>query len=133
MIVLDASALIDWLLLTPETGPAVARTIDRDRPARTLDLATVEVLSALRRKVSRGELEASRAEEALLDLTEARIGRHRASPLARRIWELRSTLSPHDAAYVALAEGIGAPLVTTDRRLVRAGGHRATVVYAGAL
>jgi predicted nucleic acid-binding protein len=36
-------------------------------------------------------------------------------------------LSAYDAAYVALAEVRGAPLVTCDKRLGKARGHRATV------
>ena len=44
-----------------------------------------------------------------------------------RIWELRDSVSAYDAAYVALAETLSAPLMTTDTRLARAPGIRATV------
>ena len=37
-----------------------------------------------------------------------------------RVWELRASLTPFDAAYVALAEALDAPLLTADRRLSRA-------------
>lgn len=47
--------------------------------------------------------------------------------LAVRIWELRENLTAYDAAYVALAEALSAPLVTRDRKLATAPGHRALI------
>jgi predicted nucleic acid-binding protein len=47
-----------------------------------------------------------------------------------RVWELRANLTAYDAAYVALAEALGAPLLTRDRRLARAAGHGARVELA---
>jgi predicted nucleic acid-binding protein len=44
-----------------------------------------------------------------------------------RIWDLRNNLTAYDAAYVALAEALGAPLLTRDRRLVTAAGHHAKI------
>ena len=55
------------------------------------------------------------------------ITRYRHDLLLSRVWELRHNLSAYDAAYVALAEVLGVPLVTRDRRLARAWGHRAKV------
>ncbi len=37
-----------------------------------------------------------------------------------RAWELRRNLTTYDAAYVALAEALEAPLLTLDRALGRA-------------
>jgi predicted nucleic acid-binding protein len=48
-----------------------------------------------------------------------------AGDVTPRIWELRRSISAYDAAYVALAEGLGAPLLTRDARLARSHGHRA--------
>lgn len=48
--------------------------------------------------------------------------------LARRVWELRDDLTAYDAAYVALAELLDAPLVTLDSRMARAAGPRCRIV-----
>lgn len=42
--------------------------------------------------------------------------------LLRRAWELRHTVRGWDAMYVALAEALDVPLLTTDRRLAAATG-----------
>jgi predicted nucleic acid-binding protein len=44
-----------------------------------------------------------------------------------RIWQLRANLTAYDAAYVALAEALDAPLLTRDHRMVRAPGHHARI------
>lgn len=131
MIILDASALTDWLLGTVGRGPAVEEEMRRARLLHTLDLAYVEVVSALRRKAARRELSDRRAREALGDLVATPVRRHAAAPLAERIWELRASHSAYDAAYVALAEALSMPLVTTDQRLGRSRGHKARIVEAG--
>jgi predicted nucleic acid-binding protein len=55
------------------------------------------------------------------------ITRYSHEPLMPRIWALRSNLTAYDAAYVALAEGLGATMLTRDERLARAPGNRATL------
>jgi predicted nucleic acid-binding protein len=40
---------------------------------------------------------------------------------------LRDNLTPYDAAYVALAELLAAPLVIADRKLVKSPGIRCAV------
>jgi predicted nucleic acid-binding protein len=132
VIVLDASALGDWLLQTPGLGPAVSERVLAARVVHTLDLAHLEVLSILRRKVAGRELRPARANLAIGDLEAMPARVHRAAPLTRRIWSLRGGLTPYDGAYIALAEALRAPLVTTDRRLARSRGHRATIVMAAA-
>lgn len=49
-------------------------------------------------------------------------------PLMQRIWDLRHNLTAYDAAYVALAELTGTPLLTLDRRIASAPGHHAEVI-----
>jgi predicted nucleic acid-binding protein len=56
-----------------------------------------------------------------------RVCRHRHDFLLPRVWEPRFDLTAYDAVYVALAEALGAPLVTRDRCIAGAAGHRARV------
>jgi predicted nucleic acid-binding protein len=49
------------------------------------------------------------------------------APLLARCWELRATLTAYDAAYVALAELLQAPLVTADGKLSGADGPRCPI------
>jgi predicted nucleic acid-binding protein len=56
-----------------------------------------------------------------------RITRYAPVLLLRRIWRLRQNLSAYDAAYVALAESLQAPLITPNRRFAAAPGHTAKV------
>jgi len=80
------------------------------------------VLSVLRKQASAGLLDARRARLALHDLMDLPMTRYPHMPFARRVWELRSNLTPYDAAYVALADTLGCLLVTADARLARAPG-----------
>lgn len=130
MIVIDASALVDWLLGTRGLAAAVSTRLLRATSLHSIDLAYVEVVSAFRRKAALGELPSRRAEQALAALLDLPIRQHSAAPLAPRIWQLRATHSAYDAAYVALAEALRAPLLTTDQRLARSHGHVASIVEA---
>ena len=94
---------------------------------RVPHLFEVEVLHAIRGLTIGARIPARlglRAVEALSDL---RLTRYSHAPFVRRIWDLRANLTAYDAAYVALAEALDAPLVTTDGKLARAPGHRARV------
>jgi predicted nucleic acid-binding protein len=53
-----------------------------------------------------------------VDLDELPLERYAARPLLARIWTLRHNLSGADATYVALAEALDAPLITSERRLL---------------
>ena len=64
---------------------------------------------------------------ALDDLLDLPVKRASHRPLLARCWALRENLSVHDAAYVALAEALGALLLTADARLAKAPGLKCTV------
>jgi len=61
------------------------------------------------------------------DLQEFPIARSPHRPLVDRAWALQHSITPYDAAYVALAEKLGVPLVTTDAKLSRSNGHKAEI------
>ena len=127
MIVLDASAAVEWLLAR-DGAPAVAdRFRDPDVSVHAPSLLGVEVAAALRGLVLARHTSAERASIALTDLTSAGIALHDPTPLLPRAWSLRVNLTPYDAVYVALAEVLDATLVTVDERIARAPGLRAKV------
>ena len=127
MIVLDASAAVDWLLRTPAGQRIEQRIYGRQETLHSVHLIDVEFVQVLRRLVREGALTAKRAEEAIDDMAALRIVRYAPVLLVQRIWRLRQNLSAYDAAYVALAERLQAPLITRDRRIAAAPGHMAAV------
>jgi predicted nucleic acid-binding protein len=127
MIVVDASAAVTMFL---NLGPSAARLRGRLGQAEEVHiphLFDVEVLHVLRRHSLRGDLSEEQSRLILNLLNDLKAVRYPHAPLAARIWELRENLSAYDAAYVALAEVLDAPLVTMDARLAQAPGIRAEV------
>ena len=127
MIVLDASAAVELVLRLPLADVVGERLADPDEAVHAPHLLAVEVAQVIRRYVSGGELRKQRAEQALLDLVDLDVVRHPHEPLVPAMWRLRSNLTAYDAAYVALAEALDAPLLTLDARLVGAPGHQAVI------
>lgn len=127
-MVLDASALLEWLLRTP-TGLAVeAHVFSRRVPALAAPhLIDLEIAQVLRRWVAAGRLTAPRAALALQACRDLRLRRYPHTDLLPRIWALRGNATAYDAAYLALAEALGAELVTCDRGLAAVPGTRARV------
>ena len=118
-LVVDASAIVDVL-----SGARHEATI-RAQLASVAELDVpehfhVEAISALRGLLQRGDLSPERADRALDLLLELRVVRHSVAPLARDVWALRDRLTAYDAAYLALARGLDARVLTTDRGLAQA-------------
>jgi len=127
LIVADASALLDLLLRRSAASDIKAR-VEAELALHAPHLIDTEVLHALRRWVARGDLAPRRAREALGDLADLPLVRYPHAPLSARVWSLRERLSAYDATYAALAEGLGAALLTADRRLARGAADIAPVL-----
>jgi predicted nucleic acid-binding protein len=121
MIVVDASVLATALVDEAVDGRRARRRLRGERLAAPF-LIDLEVVSAIRQVARTHALDERRVRQALAQLVALPLRRARHTPLLPRIWALRDNLTPYDAAYVALAEAIGAPLLTADRRLAGAPG-----------
>ncbi len=120
------------MLLQTERGRALEGRLFGGELLSAPPLLDLEVAQVLRRHVLRGGLSAERAEGALRDLSDLQIERYPHRLFLGRIWALRSNVTPYDAAYLALAEALDAPLLTTDARLAHVPGCAAAVeVVAG--
>jgi predicted nucleic acid-binding protein len=126
MIVIDASVLFEVVADTPGAEPIRERlATDPDHAAP--HLIDVEVSGVIRREWLRGALDATAAAQAVADLRDWPGDRYGHRPLLERAWELRDTIRGWDAVYVALAEALDAPLLTTDGRLATASGPSCTI------
>ena len=123
MLVVDASVLAP---VVADAGSDGQRFRERLRGETLIgpDLLRVEVASVLRRHADNGNLTTQQANAAIDDLLAFPITVYPTAPLLRRVWDLRASVTAYDACYVALAEAVGYPLLTADRRLANAQGLR---------
>jgi len=128
LIILDASAAIDYLVDGGERGEWVRERVVDESNVAAPHVIDLEVVSGLRQLLERDEVTLRQAANALADFVDLDVVRYPVTVLLDRIWQLRTVLTPYDAAYVTLGEALGSPLLTTDSRLARAHGHRAAVV-----
>ena len=127
MIVEDASALIEVLLRTSRAELVEERLFGAGETLHAPHLIDIETTQVLRRYALGGQIDGARGRAALDDLADFPLRRYPHNVFLPRIWDLRHNLTAYDAVYVALAEVLDAPLVTRDRRLAVASGHRAWV------
>lgn len=131
MIVVDTSAVIGLMAGRPE-APGLAERIRGDGDLHAPHLLDVEFQHALRRLVVSGAISDDRAADARADFADLTIIRYPHVSLADRMWRMRHNVTAYDAAFLALAEALDAPLVTCDARLSRASSHTASVeVFRG--
>ncbi len=127
MIVLDASAAIDWLLQTSVGQQIEDRIYSRGESLHAPHLLDLEVAQVLWRLVREGSVSAPRADQAIQDLLDLRVTRYPHFVFLPHIWRLRDNLSAYDAAYVALTEKLGATLITRDALLASASARRVSI------
>jgi predicted nucleic acid-binding protein len=112
--VVDASAFIEVLART-EKASVIEGLLDDELFAP--DLLVTEVMHYVRFELLGGRLTARQADATLDVLMHADIEYLHVWPLTARMWQLRRNVSAYDACYVAMAESLDAPLLTTDARL----------------
>lgn len=127
MIVVDASAMLEFLLQTPLGTRVEARLFRDGEEFHSPHLVDVEVTQGLRRLVRSGEVTPARAAEAIADLVDLDLHRHAHLDFLTRAWQLRENVTAYDAMYVALAEALDATVITCDVPLTKAPGHRARI------
>ena len=123
MLVVDASAVVELLMASP-VGSAVGDfAFSSGEPLAAPQLLDIEVLHVIRRFHRTGLLSLERSEQALGDLADLAITRYGHEFLRFGIWRLRNNVTAYDAAYIALAELLEAPILTCDGKLARSAGH----------
>lgn len=122
-VVVDASVIVAALIDTGPDGVWAEEIID-DQVLYAPELVRVEVTNVLRRLELAKEITTAEANGAQEDLTQLEIEQFPFEPFSGRIWELRHTVTGYDAWYVAVAEELGYPLATLDRRLAKTVGSK---------
>lgn len=123
MLVVDASVVVSALVGTGDEG-TWSNAMLLAGPLCAPHLLPVEVASVLRRAAATEDISPDAASLAFADMLDLRVELYPFAPLAVRVWELRDNVRCYDAWYVALAELLGAPVVTLDRRLANSPGPR---------
>jgi predicted nucleic acid-binding protein len=122
VIVVDASVVANVVGDDGHDGELARNVIGRHDEVCAPDLVDVETVAVLRKRWLAGTIEARRFAAAVEDLQDLPIDRYPTLPLIWRAYELRDNITAYDAAYVALAEALGCPLLTGDVRLSQASG-----------
>ncbi|MCT2593659.1 type II toxin-antitoxin system VapC family toxin [Streptomyces sp. N2-109] len=126
MIVLDTSALVEFLVGSDALAERARSVTVGERLVAPYGV-DLECASTLRGLTRGGKLPGDEALRALDLLGRMNLRRYAHVPLLPRIWELRHNIWPYDASYVALAESLGADLVTADKKLIGAPGLRCRI------
>ena len=127
MIVVDASTLVEVLLRARNAQAIEDRLFENGQTLHAPHLIDVEVAHAIRRYAISGQIKGDRGRAAFAILAALPLNRYPHGFLLPRIWDLRNNLTAYDAVYIALAETLQVPLITRDRRLAGAAGHRARI------
>ena len=129
--VVDASVLVNWFGTRDTRRDRIRQRFAAGDAFFAPAHLDVEVASGLRGLALRDAAVARRASAAFTALAVLAVQRVPVGPLLDRIWQLRANVTPYDAAYVALAEMLDAPLITCDSRLATASGPTCPIELIG--
>ncbi|MXW95535.1 MAG: type II toxin-antitoxin system VapC family toxin [Acidimicrobiaceae bacterium] len=127
MIVVGASVLADFVADDGPGGTRARQVVSEAREVSIPDVADVETVAVLRKRLIGQTLTDNQFAAAIDDLASLPFRRYPSLPLLGRAYELRATVTVYDAVYVALAESLGCSLLTADARLARASGPRCKI------
>jgi predicted nucleic acid-binding protein len=127
VIVADASALVAVLLRLPAASAVEDWLFAPGQTIHAPHLIDIEIAQVVRRYAASGVIDAPRGQATLANLIAFPLRRYPHDLLLPKVWALRNNLTAYDAAYVALAETLDAPLITRDRRLAAATGTAARI------
>jgi predicted nucleic acid-binding protein len=128
VIVVDASAMVEWLLQTPIGLRVESRAIS-DGNICVPHLVDLEIAQALRKLVRARKIGITLGKQALDDYRDLDLTRYAHEGFLPRIWDLRGSCTAYDAVYITLAESLSAALITHDRKLALARGHSAQIEF----
>ena len=125
--IVDASVIAHALVTPEEVGNLSRQLLEQSSQIVSPDCLYSEVLAALRKMWLRKTISDQVFLEAVNDLKLMRIYTVDSVELLGRAYELRHNVGAYDAMYVALAEILQCPLITTDARLSNASGVRCEI------
>lgn len=111
-LVLDASAMVDYLVDSPLAARVAERIADNEIlvPAHF----DAEVLSALGRLHRGGDLSEAEVDARVALTAQAPFHRHLLAPLLEGAWARHQNVRLVDALYIELADQVDATVITTD-------------------
>ncbi len=124
-LVVDASVVVAALV---DNGPAGRWAEEQLARGQLIapEIMQTEVANVLRRAELAGQIDPASAALAFADLCQLTVRIVPFEAVAGRIWQLRTNLTSYDAAYVACAEALDAPLATLDTKLAKSPGPTCT-------
>lgn len=131
VLVVDASAAIEALVGRGERAEFCRSAIASADSLAVPDLFPYEVSNVLRRLAGSGKIDDAVAARAFADLQKTPAKYWPFIALAEGIWAQRGRVSSYDAAYLTLAQKLGVPLLTTDRKLATVATHFVTTLCPG--
>lgn len=128
--VVDSSVLVA-ALVDAGTHGTWAEQIVANGALHAPELVHVEATNTLRRLERAKRISTPEANAAHEDLMQLDVELFSFDPFSDRIWQLRHSVTSYDAWYVALAEALGLPLATLDKRLCKASGPKCEFLTFG--